>query len=29
MSPRLNLTVIWCSDIEASAGFYRLLGLAL
>lgn len=28
MSARLNLTVIRCSDIEASAGFYRLLGLA-
>ncbi|MCW1913552.1 VOC family protein [Luteolibacter sp. GHJ8] len=28
MSARLNLTVIRCADIEASAAFYRLLGLA-
>jgi len=27
MPPRLNLTVIRCSDIEASSKFYRLTGL--
>lgn len=27
MATRLNLTVIRCSDIEASAAFYGLLGL--